>query len=66
MQRENLTDATVIPGAGHEAMIQTTSELRRTLKWLLLAVLAALVTYVAFRGYQSSDMLLNFANSFHC
>jgi len=36
------------------------------LKWLLIAVLAVLVTYVVFRGYLSPGMLLNFADSFHC
>lgn len=34
--------------------------------WLILAVLAALVSYVAFRGYLTREMLFNFANSFYC
>jgi hypothetical protein len=36
------------------------------LVWLLLSALAALITYVAFRGYLSPDFLLGFANSFSC
>ncbi|HUF81546.1 MAG TPA: hypothetical protein VMN03_10455 [Burkholderiales bacterium] len=42
------------------------NEGRRMLLWLILAALAALVTYVAFRGYFSADLLLNFSNSFNC
>ena len=43
-------------------MIQT----RRILMWLMLVVLAALVSYVGFRGYLTPEMLFNFANSFYC
>ncbi len=39
---------------------------RKMLVWLLLSVLAALVSYVAFRGYLSPDFLHGFANSFSC
>ena len=39
---------------------------RKMLVWLLLSVLAALVTYATFRGYLSPDFLLGFANSFSC
>lgn len=42
------------------------SQGRRILLWLMLAVLAALVTYVAFRGYFSPELLLNFSNTFSC
>jgi hypothetical protein len=34
--------------------------------WAMLAALATLVAYYAFRGYVSADMLFNFANSFYC
>jgi hypothetical protein len=44
------------------AMTQT----RRILMWLMLIVLAALVSYVGFRGYLTPEMLFNFANSFYC
>ena len=39
---------------------------RRALVWLVLAALAGLVTYLAFRGYFSSELLLNFSNTFTC
>lgn len=39
---------------------------RRVLLWLMLAVLAALVAYVAFRGYFSPELLLNFSGAFSC
>lgn len=39
---------------------------RKFLIWLLLAVLAAMVSYVGFRGYLNPDFLINFANSFSC
>ena len=39
---------------------------RRVLMWLMLMVLAALVSYVGFRGYLSPELLINFANSFYC
>jgi hypothetical protein len=39
---------------------------RRALVWLALSVLAALVTYVSFRGYLTPELLLNFANWFYC
>ena len=42
------------------------SERSRVLLWLILAALAALLTYFAFRGYLSADFLLNFSNSFNC
>ncbi|MBI2296785.1 MAG: hypothetical protein HYU76_12330 [Betaproteobacteria bacterium] len=43
-------------------MTQTT----RILMWLMLIALAALVSYIGFRGYLSPELLINFANSFYC
>lgn len=39
---------------------------RKVLVWIMLSALAALVTYVTFRGYLSPEFLLGFANSFSC
>ena len=39
---------------------------KKTLMWMFISVLAALVTYVTFRGYLSADLLLGFANTFSC
>lgn len=39
---------------------------RRVLMWLMLIVLAALVSYAGFRGYLSPELLINFANTFYC
>ena len=39
---------------------------KRILLWLVLWTLAALVTYVAMRGYLTAEMLFNFANYFSC
>jgi len=39
---------------------------RKILVWAMLAALAALVTYIGFRGYVSADMLFNIGNSFYC
>ncbi|MDP2241663.1 MAG: hypothetical protein Q8K18_16105 [Burkholderiales bacterium] len=36
------------------------------LRWLLVAVLALILTYVSFRGYLSPELLFGFANSFTC
>jgi len=38
----------------------------RILLWLMLVALAALVTYLGFRGYFSPELLLNFSNAFTC
>ena len=38
----------------------------RMLIWTVLSALAALMTYIIFRGYVSTDLLLGFANSFSC
>ena len=42
------------------------TQAKRVLLWVLLAVLAALVATIAFRGYFSTDLLFNFSNSFWC
>ena len=42
------------------------TQTRRIVIWLTLLALAALVSYVSFRGYFSPELLLNFANSFYC
>lgn len=47
-------------------MVREISQIRRILKWLLIAVLALILTYVSFRGYLSPELLFNFANSFTC
>ena len=49
-------------GLPRHRMTQT----RRIVIWLTLLALAALVSYVSFRGYFSPELLLNFANSFYC
>jgi len=41
-------------------------QIRVILKWLLIAALAALVSYVSFRGYLNPELLFSFANSFSC
>jgi len=33
---------------------------------MLLAALAAIVSYLGFRGYLSPELLINFSNSFYC
>lgn len=38
----------------------------RLLLWALLAVLAAVVAYLGFRGYFSPEFLFNFSNAFSC
>ena len=42
------------------------TQVRRIVMWLMLILLAVLVSYVGFRGYLSPEMLFNFANSFYC
>ena len=43
-----------------------TANQRKILVWILVAILATLVTYVIFRSYLSPDFLLGFANTFSC
>ena len=42
------------------------SQTRRAVAWAVIALIVALLCYVGFRGYLSSEMLFNFANSFYC
>lgn len=42
------------------------SESRSMVLWVVLGALAALLTYLAFRGYLSPDFLISFSNSFRC
>jgi hypothetical protein len=42
------------------------SPTRRALIWAVLALVVALLCVMGFRGYLSSDLLLNFANMFYC
>jgi hypothetical protein len=42
------------------------TQTRKILVWAMLAALAALVAYYAFRGYVSAELLFNFGNSFYC
>lgn len=42
------------------------SQAKRILLWLVLSVLAALLSYFAFRGYFSPDFLIGFSNVFRC
>jgi hypothetical protein len=39
---------------------------KHAIVWLILAALAALVTWLAFRGYFSPELLLNFSSTFNC
>jgi len=39
---------------------------KKTLMWMFISILAALVTYMTFRGYLNADLLLGFANTFSC
>lgn len=42
------------------------SQVWNVLRWLLIAALALILTYVSFRGYLSPELLFGFANSFTC
>lgn len=42
------------------------SQAKRIVLWLMLGALAALLSYIAFRGYLSPELLINFSNAFHC
>jgi hypothetical protein len=42
------------------------SQTRRALIWAVMAALVGLLCVLGFRGYLSSEMLLNFANMFYC
>jgi hypothetical protein len=38
----------------------------KLLVWIVLAILAACLTFATFRGYFSPELLLGFANMFSC
>ena len=42
------------------------SQAKRIALWVMLAALAAWVTYLGFRGYLSPELLFNFSNIFSC
>lgn len=42
------------------------SQTRRALIWAFMTVIVALLCLLGFRGYLSTEMLLNFANAFYC
>lgn len=42
------------------------SQTKRIVLWIMLAALAAVLSYIAFRGYLTPDFLINFSNSFRC
>lgn len=42
------------------------TDARRLVKWLVVTLLAAMAGWLAFRGYLSPEMLLNFSNTFLC
>lgn len=42
------------------------TQVRKLVIWLLLALLAAAVSYVGFRGYLRPEFLIDFANTFVC
>jgi hypothetical protein len=42
------------------------SQLTRAIRWLLIAALALIVAYAAFRGYLSAELLIGFANGILC
>lgn len=47
-------------------MTRELHQIRMILKWLLVAALAAFVSYISFRGYLNPELLFSFANSFSC
>lgn len=42
------------------------SQGRRIILWIVLGVLAALLSYIAFREYLSPAFLIGFSNAFRC
>lgn len=42
------------------------SQPKRLALWILLGALAAVLSYIAFRGYLSPDFLISFSNAFRC
>jgi hypothetical protein len=62
----NPASGTTIGRTGTHPVIRETPQIRRILRWLLIAALAALISYYSFRSYLSPELLFNFANSFTC
>ena len=54
--------------AAHERTLSelTAAERRRVARWIVISVLAALLTYFGLRGYLTPDLLFHFANSLVC
>ncbi len=42
------------------------SQTRRALVWAAMALIVVALCVLGFRGYLSTEMLLNFANAFYC
>lgn len=42
------------------------TQTRKILMWVLLTALAAMPSYVGFRGYLSPELLIHFSNSLYC
>ncbi len=57
---------TTIGRTGNNPVIREMPQIRRILRWLLIAALAALISYYSFRSYLTPELLFNFANSFTC
>ena len=62
----NPASGVIIGRTGMNPVIRETHQIRRVLKWLLIALLAALISYFSFRSYLNPELLFNFANSFTC
>lgn len=58
--------STTIGGTGNDVVSRGMPQIHRILKWLLVALLALLVSYYTFRGYLVPELLIGFANSFTC
>lgn len=50
----------------HGWCAMTGLRLSRPLLWVLIALVAMLITYAAFRGYLQPELLIGFANTFTC
>ena len=53
-------------GGPHRVIVAMTQTQTKLLVWIVLATLAAMLTYATFRGYLSPELLLGFANTFSC
>ena len=63
---QNPDSGTAIGRTGNNPVIRKMPQIRRILRWLLIAALAALISYYSFRSYLNPELLFNFANSFTC